>query len=173
MTNLSKMLRWAVGLFVVLFLALWASGPTPVSMGPYAQNVTSTSAEVCAFSSDLPQLMRKADLVISRSGGTTLSELAVLGVPAVLVPYPYHRDQHQLLNARAYADAGAAVVVDEKDLDAVHLGSLFEEILVSPGRLRKMAESARGRGRPDAADLVLDLAVELNETCRTASVSFS
>ena len=131
------------------------------------------SAEVCAFSSDLPQLMRKADLVISRSGGTTLSELAVLGVPAVLVPYPYHRDQHQLLNARAYADAGAAVVVDEKDLDAVHLGSLFEEIFLSPGRLRKMAESARGRGRPDAADLVLDLAVELNETCRTASVSFS
>ena len=58
-------------------------------------------AEVREFADDLPALMSSADFVISRAGGTTLSELAVLGLPALLVPYPHARDQHQLMNARA------------------------------------------------------------------------
>jgi UDP-N-acetylglucosamine--N-acetylmuramyl-(pentapeptide) pyrophosphoryl-undecaprenol N-acetylglucosamine transferase len=128
-------------------------------------------AQVLAYSPELPRLMARSDLVIGRAGGTTLAEIAVLGVPAVLVPYPHHRDRHQLENARALAEAGGAEICLEGELGAPSLERIFEELLGSPGRLEIMEAGAASLARPDAADRVLDLVLELRKACPQVSAS--
>ena len=123
-------------------------------------------AEVESYLKDLPHLLSHSDLVITRAGGTIVAELAVLGVPAVFVPYPHHKDQHQLKNAEALERAGGALTVPEEDLGADTLRRIFEDILFEPGRLLEMEDRALSLGRPDAADAVLDLVLELKETCQ-------
>jgi len=118
-------------------------------------------ADVRPFVKDLPFEMANSDLVIARSGGTTLAELAVLGVPAVLVPYPHHRDQHQLRNAELLVDVGGARLIPESELCGASLRGVFEEVLFAPERLLEMEDAARSIARPEAADAVLDLVLEL------------
>jgi UDP-N-acetylglucosamine--N-acetylmuramyl-(pentapeptide) pyrophosphoryl-undecaprenol N-acetylglucosamine transferase len=121
-----------------------------------------TSARVFAFSPDMPLLYAAADLVLSRSGGTTVAELAALGKPSVLVPFPHHADRHQEKNADVLASRGAAVLVHEHLLAP----EVFEEtvlaILADEPVLAAMARAARALGRPEAARRVarrlLDLA---------------
>lgn len=120
-------------------------------------------AEVYGYSERLPELMARADLAIGRAGGTTLAEIAVVGLPAILVPYPYHRDLHQRRNAEAFVEAGAARILEERDLDAGSLRKLFDETL-APGTLEAMERGAFALARPEAADAVLDLALEVLRT---------
>jgi UDP-N-acetylglucosamine--N-acetylmuramyl-(pentapeptide) pyrophosphoryl-undecaprenol N-acetylglucosamine transferase len=96
-----------------------------------------------------------ADLAVARSGGSVF-ELAAAGLPAVLVPYPYATADHQTGNARWMADAGAAVVVPDAELDADRLAREVDALLSEPGRLEAMAEAARGLARPDAARAIAD-----------------
>ncbi|MBI4604438.1 MAG: UDP-N-acetylglucosamine--N-acetylmuramyl-(pentapeptide) pyrophosphoryl-undecaprenol N-acetylglucosamine transferase [Planctomycetes bacterium] len=131
------------------------------------------SAEVYSYTPELPSLMAGSDLLLGRAGGTTLSEIAVLGLPAVLVPYPYHRDQHQRRNAEAFARAGGAEVIEEDQLTAGSLRAVFRDTLFAPARLEAMGRCARSLARPDAADAILDLAVELRRRCPPASASSS
>ncbi|MBN1441232.1 MAG: UDP-N-acetylglucosamine--N-acetylmuramyl-(pentapeptide) pyrophosphoryl-undecaprenol N-acetylglucosamine transferase [Planctomycetes bacterium] len=126
-------------------------------------------ALVMSYSSDLPRWMADSDLVIARAGGTTLAELTVLGVPAVLVPYPHHADRHQLHNARTLVEAGGAVLLDELELGASSLERVFREILFSPERLRCMEQAALSLGRPEAADAVINLLLEVRRPCRQDS----
>lgn len=127
-------------------------------------------ADVHAFTPELPTLMAQSDLVLGRAGGTTLSELAALGVPSVLVPYPHHRDQHQKRNAEVFVRSGAALCLEERDLSVESLRTVLTEVLLSPLRLASMARGARSLARWHAADAILDLAREL---CPQASVSSS
>lgn len=120
-------------------------------------------AQVHAFTPKLPELLAQSDLVLSRAGGTTVAEVAALGLPAVLVPYPHHRDQHQRRNAEVLVRAGAATLVEESECTAERLRDLFLELLSAPERLRTMGERARAVARPDASDAILDLALELSE----------
>ncbi len=122
-------------------------------------------ARVVSYLDDLPHELSNSDLVIARAGGTTLAELAVLGVPAILVPYPHHKDQHQLKNAETLVQAGGAMLVPEDELGADTLRTIFEEILFEPERILEMEDGALSLARPDAADEVLDLILELRETC--------
>jgi UDP-N-acetylglucosamine--N-acetylmuramyl-(pentapeptide) pyrophosphoryl-undecaprenol N-acetylglucosamine transferase len=130
-------------------------------------------ADVLAYSAQLPRLMARSDLFLGRAGGTTLAELAVLGLPAVLIPYPHHRDQQQLRNARYLEERGGARVIPQDDLSPESLRRVFEELLFVPERLSAMGRSLQGLARPDAADAVVDLAVDLSRTCRLDSVSSS
>ena len=122
-------------------------------------------ARVVNYLDDLPHELSNSDLVIARAGGTTLAELAVLGVPAILVPYPHHKDQHQLKNAETLVQAGGAMLIPEEELGADTLRTIFEEILFEPERILEMEDGALSLARPDAADEVLDLILELRETC--------
>jgi len=122
-------------------------------------------ATVKGYVPDLPYEMASSDLVIARAGGTTLAELAVVGVPAILVPYPHHKDQHQLKNAELLVEAGAARLVPEPELNSDALREVFEEILFAPERLLEMEDAARSLGKPEAADAVLDLVLELRLSC--------
>ena len=101
-----------------------------------------------------------ADFAVARSGGSVF-ELAAAGLPAILVPYPHATADHQTGNARWMADAGAAVVVPDADLDADRLGREVDALLSEPGRLERMAEAARGLARPDAAARIADGVIDL------------
>jgi UDP-N-acetylglucosamine--N-acetylmuramyl-(pentapeptide) pyrophosphoryl-undecaprenol N-acetylglucosamine transferase len=97
-----------------------------------------------------------ADLVICRGGGTTVAELAVAGRPAVIVPYPHHKDRQQLRNAEVLARAGAALIVEEATLTVDALAQLLGELLGDPERLGAMGRAAAGTARPDAAAAIVD-----------------
>lgn len=105
---------------------------------------------------DMALVMRAADLVVSRAGASTLSELTALGVPAVLVPSPNVTNDHQTKNARALEEAGAAVLLPEKDASPQALFQVCGGILHDPARQAEMAKNMAALGVPDAAERILD-----------------
>ncbi len=118
-------------------------------------------AEVAKFFTDLPQRMAGSHLVIARSGASTLSELTVIGRPAILIPYPFAMDDHQAANADVLEKAGAAWVIKQDRLDAKTLAGLLEKIFAEPETLRARAAAAKSLGRADAAERLADLAERL------------
>ncbi len=107
-----------------------------------------------AYTDLLAQAMAAADLVVARSGGS-IAELAALGKPAVLVPYPHATADHQRLNAQWMVAAGAAVLVDDDDLNGAVLGGLVAGLLGDRARLAAMAAASAALGKPDATRRVV------------------
>jgi UDP-N-acetylglucosamine--N-acetylmuramyl-(pentapeptide) pyrophosphoryl-undecaprenol N-acetylglucosamine transferase len=105
----------------------------------------------------MPTMLAAADLVVCRAGATTVAELCVIGLPAVLVPLPGAPRDHQTLNARRLADAGAAVLVADDELDGDRLREVVGGLLGDRASLGVMAAASLGIGRPDAAELVAEL----------------
>jgi UDP-N-acetylglucosamine--N-acetylmuramyl-(pentapeptide) pyrophosphoryl-undecaprenol N-acetylglucosamine transferase len=97
-----------------------------------------------------------ADLVISRSGATTVAELTCCGLPSVLIPYPHHKDRQQELNARILQRAGAAEVLADEDLTPELFAGRVNDLLADRDRLSAMAGRATSLGRPDAAARLAD-----------------
>lgn len=114
-------------------------------------------AELAPFFKDIPARMARAQLVIGRSGVGTVSELAAIGRPSILVPYPFATDDHQTANARVLADAGAAWLVPQRDLTAEKLARLLKDVLADPAELANRAQAALALGKPDAAQRLADL----------------
>jgi UDP-N-acetylglucosamine--N-acetylmuramyl-(pentapeptide) pyrophosphoryl-undecaprenol N-acetylglucosamine transferase len=114
-------------------------------------------AEVLAFLDDMERRFAEADLVLSRSGATTCAELTAAGKAALLVPFARAADDHQRTNARALEAAGAALLLEEKDLTGEALATAVLELVETPGRLEAMEAASRKLGRPDAAARVADL----------------
>lgn len=112
-------------------------------------------AQVRPVTLDMDRMFAAADLVVCRGGGTTVAELAVVGRPAVIIPYPHHKDRQQLHNARVLADRGAAVVAEESTLTVAGLASCLAALLDDPGRLAAMAAAARRLHEGDAATAIL------------------
>jgi UDP-N-acetylglucosamine--N-acetylmuramyl-(pentapeptide) pyrophosphoryl-undecaprenol N-acetylglucosamine transferase len=102
-----------------------------------------------------------ADLVVCRAGATTLAEITAVGLPAILVPYPYAAEGHQERNAKVLAEAGAAVILLQEELDGRRLSEEISRLLQDRPRLRAMAEASRRCGRPDATRQVVDLVLEV------------
>ncbi|MGI8492864.1 MAG: undecaprenyldiphospho-muramoylpentapeptide beta-N-acetylglucosaminyltransferase [Acidimicrobiales bacterium] len=98
-----------------------------------------------------------ADLAVHRAGAGSIFELAAAGLPAILVPLPGAPGDHQAVNARRVAEAGAAVVVDDRELDSHRLADEIDALVADLERLAKMGEAARRLARPDAADQVAAL----------------
>ncbi len=112
-------------------------------------------AEVEPFFMDMAKVYARADLVVSRAGATTLAELAVLGKPAILVPYPYAADNHQYKNGEYYVRGGAALMFEESQLDAAVLGRALDELLTDPPRLQRMSAAMKNLGVVDAAERIV------------------
>src|SRR5204863_6356538 len=98
------------------------------------------AAEIETFFNDVPARLARAQLVICRSGASTVAELAAAGRPALLVPYPHATDDHQMANARAVADAGAGWVIPQPSFSAPMLANLLAERLSDPNGLLLAAE---------------------------------
>jgi len=112
-------------------------------------------AEVKAFFQDMAGVYSLADLVVSRAGATTLAELSVMGLPALLIPYPYAADDHQKTNALYFQDGGAAVMHLEQELSGAKLAREIEGLLNNPDRLRTMSENMKSMGKPEATDTII------------------
>jgi UDP-N-acetylglucosamine--N-acetylmuramyl-(pentapeptide) pyrophosphoryl-undecaprenol N-acetylglucosamine transferase len=124
-----------------------------------AYSSAGVQAKTQAFIDDMAAAYAEADLVVCRAGATTVAEIAAAGVASVLVPYPHAVDDHQTANARFLADAGAAVLLPQRELSAERLAELlggFDRV-----RLRDMARRARSLARPDATSAVAMACAEL------------
>jgi UDP-N-acetylglucosamine--N-acetylmuramyl-(pentapeptide) pyrophosphoryl-undecaprenol N-acetylglucosamine transferase len=113
------------------------------------------TADVRTVALDMDRLFGAADLVVCRGGGSTVAELCAVGRPAVIVPYPHHKDRQQLRNAEVLAKAGAAWIVEESQLTVGGLAELLQGLLRDPQRLLRMGEAARGLLPGDAAGAIL------------------
>jgi UDP-N-acetylglucosamine--N-acetylmuramyl-(pentapeptide) pyrophosphoryl-undecaprenol N-acetylglucosamine transferase len=109
----------------------------------------------------LADLYAAAALVVGRAGAGTVTELAALGLPAVLIPLPGARGDEQTANARVLADAGAAVLLPERELTPEHLVDVVSGLLGDPTRLKQMGERAGTLARPDAGERLVDLILGL------------
>jgi UDP-N-acetylglucosamine--N-acetylmuramyl-(pentapeptide) pyrophosphoryl-undecaprenol N-acetylglucosamine transferase len=121
------------------------------------------AARIDTFIEDMPGAYRWADLVVARAGGSTLAELAIVGVGAILVPLANAIDDHQAANARHFTSRGAGVSIVEADLDAAALARALAERLDDIEKLIAMAEAARAQARPDAAERLASACLELAE----------
>jgi UDP-N-acetylglucosamine--N-acetylmuramyl-(pentapeptide) pyrophosphoryl-undecaprenol N-acetylglucosamine transferase len=117
-------------------------------------------ADVRSFITDMRAAYAAADLVVCRAGATTIAELAALGKPAILVPYPYAADDHQRANAESLVRAGAARMVLDADATGARLASEVRAVLAADVRAT-MTARVRALARPDAAERVLDTIEEL------------
>ena len=109
---------------------------------------------VLGFCDQMPAAYAVADLIISRSGASSLTEISIAGRPSILVPFPYAADDHQTRNAEVFERAGAAKLVQERDLDEGKLAALALSILNDPAISERMAAAARSLAIPDAAERV-------------------
>jgi len=108
------------------------------------------------YEDHMDEVYRDTTVVVSRAGGMT-AELAAVGMPSLLVPLPGAPGDHQTANAVVFADAGAAVLVPDGELDAARLGAVLDELLGDPVRLRSMSTAARSLARTDATARFADL----------------
>ena len=103
-----------------------------------------------------------AELGLTRGGAATVAELAVTGLPAIIVPYPHHADDHQALNAGFLADKGAAIVVRDDNATAEHIAPIVEDLIAHRDKLAGMASAALDVAHPRAADELAEWALELS-----------
>lgn len=129
----------------------------------YQPLVDKSQAEVLVtdFIDDMAEAYSWADLVICRAGAMTVSELAIVGLPAILVPYPYAVNDHQTANADYLVARGAARLFQQSELNPASLAETINELGFNRTRLKEMSEAARRLGRPGAADDVADICQEV------------
>ncbi len=118
-------------------------------------------AEVTPFIDNIGVCYRAADLVICRAGALTLAELAELGKAAILVPFPFAAHDHQVFNARAFVEKGAAVMQIESELTAAGLSDEIENLITQPERREKMAQAAAELARPEARTEIVNHCLKL------------
>ena len=115
--------------------------------------------DIADFFPDLPARIADSHLVVGRAGASTVSELAVIGRPSVLVPFPHALDQDQAANAAALAASGGAIVVPQTEFTPERLAAILRDALAAPGKLAAAAEAAKAAGVADAAERLADLAL--------------
>src|SRR5438270_1566899 len=118
-------------------------------------------AEVSAFIDDMPAAFARADLLLCRSGASTVAEITAAGKAAIFVPFPRAADDHQRRNAEAIAERGAAVLIPQAELTPERLAQEVTGLLRDPGRLKQMSERARALSHDDAAGRVARMVAEL------------
>ena len=118
-------------------------------------------AEVHKFIEDMPGFFARADLVLCRSGASTVAEITAARKPAIFVPFPRAADDHQRRNAEALAEAKAAVVLEETRLDEVWLVDTIAALLEDPSRLARMSQAAGRLAHPRAAEEIAALVAQV------------
>lgn len=113
-------------------------------------------ADCRAFIKDMAAAYQQADIIVGRAGATTVAELAIAGKPAVFIPYPHAADNHQELNAREMADAGAALMFRQSELTAEKLAAALRPLLADADARARMGEAMRALAKPQAAATVVD-----------------
>lgn len=142
---------------------LWVTGPAGF-VELQAQCQGTPGLRLLPYIEDMSLAYAAADFVVCRSGATTLAELALCGLPSILIPFPFATADHQTLNAAATQRKGAAIMIAEKDLTAEVLLEKIIELADSLQRRQQMAKAARSLAKPRAADDIVDFCLSLAET---------
>ncbi|SEQ36901.1 UDP-N-acetylglucosamine--N-acetylmuramyl-(pentapeptide) pyrophosphoryl-undecaprenol N-acetylglucosamine transferase [Thalassovita taeanensis] len=124
-------------------------------------------ADVQPFFHDVPRRMSEAQLVISRSGASSVADISVIGRPSILIPFAAATGDHQNANARALVEAGAAILIPENRLDVPTLAEQIAMVLTNPQGAEMMARAALTCGKPDAAQALSDMVEALAEKDKT------
>lgn len=131
---------------------------TPGGTGEPGERAGRLMYQLVRFEDRMDLLLSAADITVQRAGASSVSEIAVVGVPSILVPLPGAPGDHQTLNAVRLVEAGAAVMVPDSELDGTRLAAELATLLKEPDRLAAMSAAARSVAFPDAADSVAALA---------------
>ena len=124
--------------------------------------ISQVDVEISEFIDDMTQAYQRADIVICRSGAMTVTELGALGLPSILVPFPYAVDDHQTFNARHLSDAGAAILMPQKSLSAQMLAQCLTSLANDRAKLALMSTAARSCFIPEAAATVANALLEVS-----------
>tara|TARA_B110000116_G_scaffold194899_1_gene169707 strand:+ start:752 stop:1849 length:1098 start_codon:yes stop_codon:yes gene_type:complete len=137
---------------------IWQTGKDFFNNYSHHENET---VRVVPFINNMANAYAASDLVISRAGAITCSELTVCGKPSILIPYPAAAGNHQEKNANALADNGASIIINEDKIIPDELASLIQNLLNNNKQLNDMANSSKKLGKPDATALIAQQALEL------------
>ena len=127
-----------------------------VTLVENAYNSCGAEVVVSAFFDNMDELYAATDLIISRAGASSVSEIAIAGLPSVLVPLPIAADDHQSYNAQTLADAGASNVIRQKEFTPEILADIIKEAMANPKKMKKMSDNARKVAIVDAAQRFAD-----------------
>ena len=126
-------------------------------------SLESTNRKTIPYLENMPEVLRGADFIVSRAGALALAEIAVCGVPSLLIPYPHAAENHQEANAKAFVRAGAADLVMDRELNGSKMVESVEKSISDSKKWSAMQAGALTLGKPDATKMIADLAVELIE----------
>ena len=119
------------------------------------------NVKIVPYIDDMPSLMHATDLIISRAGASTLSEITALGVPAILIPSPYVASNHQEYNALELVNAGAAKMILEKELQVDHLIDMMDHLINDETALNILKDNAKKLGKPQACQDIYQVIIEM------------
>jgi len=159
----NAMIEAAPQLEATRFEIFHQAGDTDRERTEAAYRAAGLTAEVVGFEPDMPRRYRWADLALCRAGALTVAELALAGLPALLVPYPFAADNHQTANAAALVSAGAARMLDENPLSGTRIVEALHDIFELPEQIAAMSNGAAKLARPDAAARIVDACVQRME----------
>jgi UDP-N-acetylglucosamine--N-acetylmuramyl-(pentapeptide) pyrophosphoryl-undecaprenol N-acetylglucosamine transferase len=163
--SINNALAQVVKILVETHNVIWQTGRSgvPDTMGTQILDAATNAnhLKVLEFIEDMAGAYAVADLAICRAGAMTLAELAMTGVPAVLVPYPYATDDHQTANAKAVEAHGAAVVIKDSEISPETILTSVEHCIESPEVLSSMSAAMKSLARPDAASRIAELALTI------------
>lgn len=137
---------------------IWQAGQSTYDQ---FKRLASDRVNVAPFLDPISDAYAAADLVVCRAGAMTLAEVMAWGLPSILIPLPTAAANHQLTNAKAMADAGASVLLEQKDLTPAALATAVSGLLADPARMKKLADNALSRARPNAAADIAKAALTL------------
>jgi UDP-N-acetylglucosamine--N-acetylmuramyl-(pentapeptide) pyrophosphoryl-undecaprenol N-acetylglucosamine transferase len=132
------------------------TGPGDLDATTARYAAAGVTADCRAFIKDMAAAYQQADLIVGRAGATTVAELAIAGKPAIFIPFPFAADNHQELNAREMADAGAALMFRQADLTADKLATALRPLLADRTAREQMGAAMRALAKPGAAAAVVD-----------------
>jgi len=135
---------------------IWQAGRANFAHYQQIFQTSGVAGRILEFIDRMELALAAADLAFCRAGALSLSELAVCGLPAVLVPYPHAAEDHQYHNARAFEERGAAVVIRQSELDRFDLPEFVEQLFADEQRLKKMSEAAKTLGDAQASQKIAD-----------------
>ncbi len=140
---------------------IWSAGKNEAIQMRLRAEGADAVTQVHAFIEDMATACAAADLIVSRAGASATAELAVMGKPSILIPYPHATDNHQEHNARAFESAGAGVVLLDKECTGKSLAITLRELLAAPTRLEDMGAAAKALAEPAAAESIAETIIEL------------
>jgi UDP-N-acetylglucosamine--N-acetylmuramyl-(pentapeptide) pyrophosphoryl-undecaprenol N-acetylglucosamine transferase len=137
------------------------TGPKELGNAQAGYERAAFQGEVSAFIDDMPAAFARADLIVCRSGASTVAEITAAAKPAIFVPFPRAADDHQTKNAQALVNGNAGILTAQAELTPERLGSVIVDLFSQPERMAEMAANARKLAHRDAALQIAEIAAEL------------